>query len=218
MPVTERVARLRQQSQEAIPTLSSERAELITQFYQQDLGPVSAPVRRARAFKYLMEHKSIYIGEDELIVGEKGPAPKAAPTYPEICCHSLGDLDILHSREHVSFAVSPQVREVYEKTIIPFWRGKTMRELILREMLPDWKAAYEAGVFTEFMEQRSPGHTALDGKIYGKGFLDFKEGIKRSLEALDFLNDTTAYDRQEQLRAMDICADALIHFAQRHAE
>ena len=218
MPVTERVARLRQQSQEAVPTLSSERAELITEFYQQDLGLISAPVRRALAFEYLIERKSIYIGEGELIVGEKGPAPKAAPTYPEICCHSLGDLDILHSREHVSFAVSPQVRKVYEKAIIPFWRGKTMRELILREMLPDWKAAYEAGVFTEFMEQRSPGHTALDGKIYGKGFLGFKEGIKRSLEALDFLNDTTAYDRQEQLRAMDICADALIHFAQRHAE
>jgi len=218
MPVSERVARLRQQSEEAIPTLSCERAELITEFYQQGLGLVSAPVRRARAFEYLMEHKSIYLGEDELIVGEKGPAPKAAPTYPEICCHSLEDLDTLHSREHVSFAVSPQVREVYEKTIIPFWRGKTIRELILREMLPDWKAAYEAGIFTEFMGQRSPGHTALDGKIYGKGLLGFKEDIKRSLAALDFMDDPRAYDRQEQLRAMDICADALIHFAERHAE
>jgi pyruvate formate-lyase/glycerol dehydratase family glycyl radical enzyme len=218
MPVSERVARLRQQSQDAIPTLSSERAELITEFYQQEVGPMSAPVRRARAFEHLMEHKSIYIGQEELIVGEKGPAPKAAPTYPEICCHSLRDLDILHSREHVSFVVSPQVRDVYERTIIPFWRGKTMRELILGEMLPDWKAAYEAGVFTEFMEQRSPGHTALDGKIYVKGFRDFKEDISRSLEALDFLNDPTAHDRQEQLRAMDICANALIRFAQRHAD
>jgi pyruvate formate-lyase/glycerol dehydratase family glycyl radical enzyme len=218
MPVSERVARLRQQSQEAIPSLSSERAELITGFYQQDVGLMSVPVRRARAFQYLMEHKSIHVGEDELIVGEKGPAPKAVPTYPEICCHSLEDLDILHSREHVSFAVSPQVREVYEQTIIPFWRGKTMRELILAEMLPDWKAAYEAGVFTEFMEQRSPGHTALDAKIYGKGFLGFKEDIKHSLKTLDFLNDPMAYERQEQLRAMDICADALIQFAQRHAD
>jgi pyruvate formate-lyase/glycerol dehydratase family glycyl radical enzyme len=218
MPVSERVARLRQQSQEAIPALSSERAELITEFYQQDLGLMSDPVHRARAFQYLMEHKSIYIGKDELIVGEKGPAPKAAPTFPEICCHSLRDLDVLHSREHVSFVVSPQVREVYAKTIIPFWRGKTMRELILEEMLPDWKAAYEAGVFTEFMEQRSPGHTALDGKIYSRGFLDFEEDIRRSLGALDFLMDPLAYDRQEELRAMDICANALIRFAQRHAE
>jgi formate C-acetyltransferase len=218
MTMSERVARLRQQSLDARPTISSERAELMTEFYQQDLGPVSAPVRRALAFQYLMEHKTICINEGELIVGEKGPAPKAAPTYPELCCHTLEDLDILDSREKISFAVTPQVRKVYEETIIPFWRGKTMRELIFQEMTEEWKAAYEAGVFTEFMEQRSPGHTVLDDKIYHKGFLDFKQDIQQSLHNLDYLNDPDAYDKQEQLKAMDICADALIRFAERHAE
>ena len=57
-----------------------------------------------------MEHKSICINEGELIVGEKGHAPKAAPTYPELCCHTLDDLDILDSREKIPFTVSPQVR------------------------------------------------------------------------------------------------------------
>jgi formate C-acetyltransferase len=216
--MSERVARLRQQSLDARPAISSERAELMTELYQQDLGPVSAPVRRALAFQYLMEHKTICINDGELIVGEKGPAPKAAPTYPELCCHSLEDLDILNSREKISFAVSPQVRKVYEETIIPFWRGKTMRELIFQEMTEEWKAAYEAGVFTEFMEQRSPGHTVLDDKIYHKGFLDFKQDIQQSLDNLDYLNDPKAYNKQEQLKAMDICADALIRFAERHAE
>jgi formate C-acetyltransferase len=216
--MSERVARLRQQSLDAQPIISSERAELMTEFYKQDLGPVSAPVRRALAFQYLMEHKTICINEGELIVGEKGPAPKAAPTYPELCCHSLEDLDILNSREKISFVVSPQVRKVYEETIIPFWRGKTMRELIFQEMTEEWKAAYEAGVFTEFMEQRSPGHTVLDDKIYCKGLLDFKQDIQQSLQSLDYLNDPEAYDKQEQLKAMDICADALIRFAERHAE
>ncbi len=218
MSMSERVARLRQQSLDARPTISSERAELMTEFYQQDLGPVSAPVRRALAFQYLMEHKTICINDGELVVGEKGPAPKAAPTYPELCCHSLEDLDILDSREKISFAVSPQVRKVYKETIIPFWRGKTMRELIFQEMTEEWKAAYEAGVFTEFMEQRSPGHTVLDDKIYHKGFLDFKKDIQQSLDSLDYLNDPEAYNKQEQLKAMDICADALIRFAERHAE
>ena len=97
MPMSERVARLRQQSLEAQPTLSTERAELMTAFYQQDLGPVSAPVRRALAVQHLMEHQTIYIGEGELLVGEKGPAPKSTPTYPELCCHSLQDLSILDS-------------------------------------------------------------------------------------------------------------------------
>ena len=218
MPMTERVARLREQSLEARPTLSTERAELITEFYRQDLGPVSAPVRRALAFRYLMEHKTVYIGEGELIVGEKGPFPKAAPTYPELCCHSLEDLDILNSREKIPFVVTPQARQVYAEIIIPFWRGKSMRDLIFREMTDEWKAAYEAGIFTEFMEQRAPGHTVLDDKIYRKGMRDFQEDIRRALANLDYLNDPEAYDKQEELKAMLICADALIRFAERHAE
>ncbi len=218
MSMSERVARLRQQSLDAVPTLSTERAELITEFYREDLGPVSAPVRRALAFKYLMERKAICINDGELIVGEKGPVPKAAPTFPELCCHSLEDLDILNSREKTSFAVSPEARQLYEESIIPFWRGKSMRDLIFREMTDDWKSAYECGVFTEFMEQRAPGHTVLDDKIYRKGFLQFKGDIERSLKDLDYLKDPLAYAKQEELKAMLICADALIRFAERHAD
>jgi len=170
MTMSERVASLRQQSLDARPTISTERAELLTEFYQQKAGPglMSAPMRRALAFHYLMEHKTICINEGELIVGEKGPAPKATPTYPELCCHTLEDLDILNSREKISFAVSDQARQVYQDTIIPFWQGKSMHDLLFREMTDEWKAAYEAGIFTEFMEQRSPGHTVLDDKIYHK--------------------------------------------------
>ncbi|KPJ60836.1 MAG: formate acetyltransferase [Latescibacteria bacterium DG_63] len=216
--MSDRVARLRKQSVEARPVLSTERAELITEFYKKDLGTLSFPVRRALALKHLLERKAICINDGELIVGEKGSAPKAAPTYPELCCHSLKDLDVLHSREKVSFAVTPEARRVYEETIIPFWRGRSMRDLIFREMTEEWKAAYGAGVFTEFMEQRSPGHTVLDDKIYGRGFLDFKRDIERGLGKLDYMNDAEAYDKKEQLSAMLICADALIHFAERHSK
>jgi pyruvate formate-lyase/glycerol dehydratase family glycyl radical enzyme len=218
MAMTQRVARLRQRSLEAKPTLSPERAELMTAFYRENDGLVSAPVRRALAFQYLMAHKAIYVDDGELIVGEKGPAPKATPTYPELCCHSMEDLEILDGREKIPFAVSSETRRAYEDTIIPFWRGKTMRELIFREMTEEWKAAYEAGIFTEFMEQRSPGHTVLDDKIYHKGMRDFQAEIDASLARLDYLEDPQAYAKQEQLKAMRICADALIRFAERHAE
>lgn len=218
MIMNERVKRLRQQSLDVVPTLSTERAELMTSFYKQHTELTSAPVMRAMAFRYLMENKQIHIGEGELIVGEKGPAPKATPTYPELCCHSLKDLDILDSREKVPFKVSPEARKVYEETIIPFWRGKSMRDLIFSEMTDEWKEAYEAGVFTEFMEQRSPGHTVLDDKIYRKGMLDFQQDIERSIKKLDTLNDAGAYARREELKAMHIVAGAIIHFAGRHAE
>ena len=218
MSMTERVRKLRQQSLEAHETLSAERALLMTEFYRQNLGLLSVPVQRALAFQYLMEHKTIYIGEGELIVGEKGPAPKFTPTYPELCCHSLQDLDILNTREKTSFAISSQVRKEYAETVIPFWEGHSMRDLLFSEMTEEWKAAYEAGIFTEFMEQRAPGHTVLDDKIYHKGLLDFQQDIQRSLDRLDFLNDPQAYDREQELRAMSICAATLIRFAERHSE
>ncbi len=44
------------------------------------------------------------------------------------------------------------------------------------------------------------------------------EDIRRALANLDYLNDPEAYDKQEELKAMLVCADALIRFAQRHAE
>lgn len=218
MSMTERVLHLREQSLNAIPTLSSERAELVTTFYKQYQGFESTPVIRARLFEYLMERKTICINEGELIVGEKGPAPHAAPTYPELCCHSLNDLNLLDQREKISFKVNAHVREVYEKEIIPYWNGRSMRERLFSEMSPAWMNAYQAGIFTEFMEQRSPGHTVLDDKIYHKGMLDFRRDIQTALDGLDYLNDPKAYDRQEELKGMLICANALICFAQRYGK
>ncbi len=213
-----RVQKLRQESLDAIPTISVERAKLLTEFFQQDFSLTSFPVRRALAFKYLLENKSIYIHENELIVGERGPTPKATPTYPEICCHSLEDLKILNSREKIPYRVDQETRRLYETGIVPYWHGLTIREKIFSEMTEDWLNAYEAGVFTEFMEQRAPGHTVLDGKIYSMGMLDFIAKIETTLQKLDFFNDPDAYNKQEELRAMAICAHAIICYAERHAD
>jgi pyruvate formate-lyase/glycerol dehydratase family glycyl radical enzyme len=217
MSISDRVMELRRQSLEAVETLSPERARLMTEFSIQDIGLVSTPVHRALAFKYLLEHKAVCINNGELIVGEKGAVPKMAPTFPELCCHSLDDLDVLNHREKTSFKVSEETRKYYEEKLIPFWKGKTMRELIFNEMTEEWKSAYTAGIFTEFMEQRSPGHTVLDGKIYKKGMTDFRTEIKASLTKLDYLHDVQAYQKQEELRAMDIAADAIVRYAERHA-
>jgi len=216
--MTERTARLRQMSLDARCAISHERAVLMTDFYQANEGKFSAPVMRARSYDHLCRHKAIYLGEGELIVGERGPRPKAVPTYPELTCHSLEDLRILDSRPKTSYAVSPECMKVYQERIIPYWRGRSMRDRIFQAMAPEWLEAYEAGIFTEFMEQRAPGHTVLDDKIYRKGLLDFKREIAEAIAALDFLGDGEAYARREQLTGMDIACDALILFARRHAE
>lgn len=217
--MTERIQKLREQSLQAINTFSAERAILVTDFYKSgEPLKYSIPVQRALCFKYLMTHKSIFINEGELIVGERGPAPKATSTYPEVSLHTLSDLDILDTRPKVSFKVDDATRKLYEEQIIPYWKGKTQRDRIFENLSNEWKQAYEAGVFTEFQEQRAPGHTVAGKKVFQKGMLDFKAEIDAAIKALDFEYDTQAIERREQLKAMDIAADALILFANRYAD
>lgn len=219
MKMTERIRKLREQSLNAENRISAERALLITEFYQSrmaDAEPV--PVQRALAFKYILEHKYICVNEGELIVGERGPAPKATPTYPEICIHSLQDLEILNDRPKVSFKSDETTRAAYRDIIIPYWKGKSNRDRIFQNLPQEWKEAYTAGVFTEFQEQRAPGHTALGIKMFRTGLLDLKEEIAESLAKTDLVNDPEGVDKRDELRAMDIVCDAMIRYAERYAE
>jgi trans-4-hydroxy-L-proline dehydratase len=215
--VNERTERLRRQSLDTPPSISGERARLITEFYQANAGRYSPAVMRAKALLHLCEHKTIYLGEDELVVGERGPRPKAVPTFPELTCHSLEDLRILNSRPKTWYRVDEECLLLYEKLVIPYWRGRSMRDRIFEEVVPEWRAAYEAGLFTEFMEQRAPGHTVLDDKIYAKGMADFKRDIAAAIAGLDFLHDPKAYEKREALKSFEIACDALVVFAERHA-
>ena len=215
--MTPRIARLREESLCARPAVSHERASLLTDFYQANEGLYSTPVMRARSFLHFCENKTLHMGAEELIVGERGPLPKAVPTYPELTCHSEPDLQVLNTRPKTSYSVSEESLRVYRDKIIPYWRGRSMRDKIFAAVAPEWKDAYEAGMFTEFMEQRAPGHTVLDGKIYSRGLLEFQAQIDRAIDGLDFLNDPEAYAKREQLQAMRISCDAVMRFAARHA-
>ncbi|WP_092349629.1 trans-4-hydroxy-L-proline dehydratase [Desulfuromusa kysingii] len=212
-----RIQRLRKQSVNAENTLSIERALHETAFYKENYGKYSIPVLRALNFYDHCQKKTLYIGDDELIVGERGPKPKAVPTFPELTCHSVEDFHVLNTREQQRYTISEADIETYAREVIPYWQGKTIRERIFSHVPDEWRAAYEAGLFTEFMEQRAPGHTALDGKIYQTGMLDFKERITAEIAALDYLNDPEATDKAEELKAMSISCDAVIAFAARHA-
>jgi formate C-acetyltransferase len=216
--MNDRVSRLRRESLEALPSVSIERALLLTGFYRENEGRWPAPLMRARAFHHLCTHKRVYLGDGELIVGERGPAPKATPTYPEITCHSVEDLEILGSRKLTSYEVAAEDIERFAAEVIPFWKGRSLRDRVLDELPGQWHDAYSAGVFTEFMEQRAPGHTVADGKIYRKGLFDFQREIAAALEALGDADDAESEARRHQLEAMDIAADAAIVFARRHAE
>ena len=216
--MNERIRRLRRLSLDTPTTLSIERALIETAFYEEHYGTMPIAVLRARNFYEICKKKTLYIGDDELIVGERGPLPKAVPTFPELTCHSVEDLHTLNERPLQPYSISQADIDTYERVVIPYWKGKTQRERIFGHVSKAWEEAYHAGVFTEFMEQRAAGHTAMDGKMYREGLLDVKARIERRIASLDYIHDPEATDKQQELEAMAISCDAAILFAERHAE
>ena len=216
--MNDRIRRLRQENFDTPTTLSIERALIETAFYKEHYGTMPIAVLRARNFYEICKKKTIYIGKDELIVGERGPVPKAVPTFPELTCHSVEDLHTLDTRELQSYHISQADIDTYEREVIPYWKGKTQRERIFNHVSKEWEEAYHAGVFTEFMEQRAAGHTAMDGKMYREGLLEVKQRIQEHIRQLDYIYDPEATDKQQELEAMLISCNAAILFAERHAE
>jgi formate C-acetyltransferase len=212
--MNDRIKSLREKSLNATESLTAERALLITSFYKsKEAQKLSAPVLRARAFEYILANKELFFDEEELIAGERGPGPKITPTYPEICLHNIEDLEILDSREKVSFKADHEVKKAYKDIIIPFWKGRSNRERIMNAMTPQWKTAYQSGIFTEFQEQRAPGPTALGVKGFKTGFRQYLHEIDQILESVK--QDPQSRDKLDQLEGMRIAAEAMVMYARR---
>ena len=216
--MNERIRNLRKQSVETVPHIYMERALLMTEAYKKYEGSVSIPELRALTMKEIFSKKTITIEKGELIVGDKGNGPQSTPTFPELCCHSIKDMEVMNNRELICFKVSEEDLKIQKEKIIPYWEKRSMRHKIIDAMSESWKDCYEAGIFTEFMEQRGPGHTVGSEKIYQKGFLDYKKDIEVALNNLDYLKDENAGDKSDELRAMAIMCDAIMILGERYSE
>lgn len=216
--MNERIQALRELSVSTQPHIDMERAKSETETYKKYEGQLSVPELRGQVLYDYFSTKTLYIGDGELIVGEKGDSPQASPTFPELCCHTVEDMHVMNDRKLINFTVKEEDFGVQEKEMIPYWDKRCIRNKILRQMTPEWKKAYECGIFTEFMEQRGPGHTVGSFKIYEKGFLDYKADIQEAIDKLDFLNDKDALDKKNELEGMKIACDAIMVLGKRYAE
>lgn len=214
--MNERIQKLREISVTTPVHIDLERAKIETDFYKENDGRYSIPVMRAMVLKEYFSKKTLYLGYGELIVGEKGKDPQASPTFPELCCHSVEDMVVMSERELVSFHTTEEDRKLQAEEIIPYWKGRSMREKILSRMTPEWQECYSAGMFTEFMEQRGPGHTCGGEQVFTTGYMDYKEKIHKTMDELDYINDPEAVNKCEELKAMDISCDAVIILGERY--
>lgn len=216
--LTYRILRLKEKSRKAEVWIDPERAQIVTEFYSKNAGKFSIPVLRARSFRNLMEKKELYLGKDELIVGERGRAPKLIPTFPEIACHSVQDLKVLNSQNRIPYNVSQETMDIYEKEVIPYWDGAALRDKMFNQLSDEWQTIYNYGLITETMEQRAPGSMALDERLFNLGLKKAKQDIEEAIENLDFLNDPEATEKREQLTAMAITCNGMMIYAKRYAD
>jgi formate C-acetyltransferase len=194
-----------------------ERAVLLTEAYKMYEGKFSTPVLRGLAFKHIMKNRTLYIEKGAIIIGEKGHKPWAAPTFPELCCHTMEDFDNMNNREKVFFKVSEEDKRIQKEVIIPYWKNRALMTR-MNKLLPDeWHKLFDAGLYTEFLMQRGPGHTVADGKIYRKGYADFIEDIQYEVDHLDYNKDVNALNKKEELEGMKLVCESMIIFGERYA-
>ena len=213
-----RIKALRKVSMETQPHIDLERAIIETEVYKKWEDKVSLPVLRAMVLKEYFSKKTLYLGEGELIVGEKGKDPQSSPTFPELTCHTIEDMYIMNDRAVVNYTVTKQDLKDQEEIIIPYWKGKSMRDKLIAGMTHEWRKCYAAGMFTEFMEQRGPGHTCGGKNVFTKGYAEYKTEIHKAIDDLDFMNDVDAVTKKDELEAMLIDCDAVMILGKRYQE
>ena len=215
---TERTRQLREISVNGCtPKVSMERAVLLTEAYKKYEGKVSSPVLRGLAFKHIMQNRTLYLDPRSLVVGEKGHEPWAAPTFPELCCHSLEDMENMNDRERVFFKTSEEDRRIQEEIIITYWKDRSLMSKMDKFLPEEWHLLFNAGLFTEFLQQRGPGHTVADGKIYQTGYLDFYNRIQNEIDNLDYNNDLEALNKKEEYEGMKLVCEGMMIMGERYA-
>lgn len=219
IPMTERVIKLREEVVHAKPILCSERALLVTESYKETES-LPAPIRRALAFKKILDNMTLIIWDGELIVGNHGSnGRRSAPVFPEFSISWLEDEidEKLETRTQDTFDVPQKVKDDL-KSIFPYWRGKTVYDKY-RAILPeDAKKARDAYIFTrDLFERFGYGHTAYDiPKLLKVGLKGIKEEINEKIKHLD-LTTSEGLDKKIFYEAALICCDAVINYSKRYA-
>jgi len=199
-----------------MPKLTSERAEIITKAYKETEGehPI---LRRAKVLERLLQEMTIYIQPHELIVGNLGPEPVSAPVYPEGGVdHILNEMHSYETRPGDKFRVSEDVRKKLE-TILPWWSGRTLKDLALSLMTESSKLANDTGLICfENMLISGVGHFLPNyEKILEQGYNGMARIIEGKLHLLR-LENPNDFEKRIFYHAALVCCRAVKTFARRY--
>jgi len=208
------------------PKIDIERAKYFTESFKLTAGQPLI-LRWAKALKLIAENISVYIDENQLIVGRAGCPGAYGLIYPELDgCFLDQFVADLSTRVESPFVIAEEDVRYIEQELAPYWKGKTFYD-DLAKSLPEevLKVTYDPHdvsksryIVNETATMRSALQWVHDyEKVLKKGFKAIKAEAQIKLAALDLNDPQVALEKAPFLEAIIIVADAIVIWAKRHA-
>lgn len=216
--LNERLTRMRNKLFDSRPCITAERLVLETEAYQKFAGEAT-PIFRAKVVKYIMEHMTTLIMDDELIVGTPTNKYRGANLHPEFQSSTefyLPELDAFPLRKTDPYDISPEDRELILKTL-PYWEGKSMQDMSKKALPADILERIHDDIITVGLTNGVSGETTCDHEkllaVGLKGYIDeCRENIKSTL-----CSSKEDQQRVDYWNACIIQCEGLIEYAHRMA-
>lgn len=214
---SDRIERLKANLFKQMPQVEADRAVLLTQSYMQTEGEPIV-MRRAKAFKNILEYLPVTIRDEELIVGSNTKRPRSCQVFPEFSFDWLeSEFDTMEHRSADPFYISDETKKVLHE-VYKYWKGKTTSELATSYLAPETKTAMEHNIFT-------PGNYFYNGvghvtvkydKVLAVGYKGILEEI-RAEKAKQNVGDADFNTKRAFLDAAEMSCEAVISYARRYA-
>jgi len=216
--VSPRIGRLRERILSVVPEICIERARLVTESYREtESEPIE--IRRAKALEKVLKEMTLFILDDELIVGHQSEKRRSPPVYPEANIEWIYDdkeMASFETRLQNRLMVPAEVRKGLRE-LADYWRNKTLFKRAWAAFPESVKLMRQTGTFAISHEKYGFGHCIPDwGELLKKGYKGFRKEVMSRLKGLD-LSDPSDLSKYYFLSSLLIVINASSAFIRRYA-
>lgn len=209
------------------PRIDVERGLYFTQAFKASEGEL-LPLRWSKALLHYAKNATVYIDDNQLLVGRSGMPGRYGVLYPELDGDILGEaIRTLPERETSPFDIDPEDARIVMEEIAPYWKGKTFHE-DLANALSEETTRYTYNqdeslssryIVNETASFRSSIQWVHDYEIVlKKGFLGIKQEMEEKMAALDDFSPVDNTEKKPFIQAVINACDAIIIWAKRHGD
>ena len=217
-----RVNRLRQVFLDREYLIDNERFRLVTEAYKENEN-ATAKMRCAKAFEKVLMNTTLYIYDDDLILGEIACPAKASPQYPEFSVNWMlheALYEPFEEREHDQFYFASEADREEFIELCKYWQGKAVDDRVEAYLDDEMKKGSQTGkkIFqTNLYHYGGVGHYCMDyAKILRIGFDGMVAQAEEGLSRLSKKDPEYAV-KKDFYQAVIVCHKAAKQYILRYA-